>query len=293
MNKSISFLICGTLLILFSNHISAQFPAGFGWKMPRKSPPAKAIQTVGVTQIEVTYSRPSVRNRQIWGKGGLVPNHEVWRAGANEATTIRFSTEVMIDSTIIPAGEYALFIIPNETPEWQIIINRTASQWGAFNYNPEDDMARIQVSVVPVDHQESLLYIFSTILKNQTELNILWERKMIKIPIYVNLNSTVEQSAKKAFTWQSGYFAAQYYLKELAEYEAALKWVNASIALHKNLSNLWLKSSILAKMEKWEDAVEVGNVMLKIAEEGKHSKDQMVLEKINSSLQLWKDKIQK
>ena len=112
---------------------------------PAASPACTLKQRVGLTDIEIVYSRPGVKDRTIFG--GIVPYGQVWRTGANQATKITFSTPVKLEGTDIPAGTYALFTIPGEK-EWTIIINKGATQWGAFQYNEKDDVARFKVTPV-------------------------------------------------------------------------------------------------------------------------------------------------
>ncbi|HEV2037153.1 MAG TPA: DUF2911 domain-containing protein, partial [Candidatus Eremiobacteraceae bacterium] len=107
----------------------------------RPSPRASAMQAVGKTEIQIDYSRPAVKGRKIWGE--LVPLGRVWRTGANEATTIRFSTPVTIDGHALAAGTYSLFTIPAEDGAWTLIFNKIVNQWGAFNYNAEFDALRV------------------------------------------------------------------------------------------------------------------------------------------------------
>src|SRR5687767_15575703 len=106
---------------------------------PRLSPVASVRQAVGVTEIEINYSRPGVKGRKIWGE--LVPYGEVWRTGANENTTIRFSTPVKVAGTELPAGIYGLQTIPAEG-DWTVILSKDAELWGAFDYKPENDALR-------------------------------------------------------------------------------------------------------------------------------------------------------
>jgi len=109
-------------------------------KSERKSPPAKEVQEVGDATITINYSQPSVRGRDIFG--GLVPYNEVWRTGANEATTFETDKDIMVNGKKLPAGKYALFTIPNDD-EWIIIFNKKHEQWGAYDYTSEDDVLRI------------------------------------------------------------------------------------------------------------------------------------------------------
>ena len=121
----------------------------------RISPKAAVIQTVGFTDVRIDYSRPGVKGRQIWG--GLVPYDKVWRAGANEATTISFSTDVIVNGKTLKAGKYGFFTIPTKD-KWTIIFNKIADQWGAFEYNEAEDVLRIDVTPEKGNMQEWLAY---------------------------------------------------------------------------------------------------------------------------------------
>ena len=108
---------------------------------------------IGGADVVVTYGRPKVKGRNIWG--GLVPYGKVWRAGANEATTISFSKDVQVEGQAVPAGIYSLFIEPSEG-SWTVILNKTANQWGAFNYDQSQDLLRVDVEPQSADHQEEM-----------------------------------------------------------------------------------------------------------------------------------------
>src|SRR5262245_33768580 len=110
-------------------------------EFPQPSPGASVKERVGVTAISIDYSRPSVRERKIFG--GLVPFGQVWRTGANAATKITFGTDVKLGGTPVPAGSYALFTIPGEA-EWTVILSKVVDgQWGSYAYNPKDDQTRV------------------------------------------------------------------------------------------------------------------------------------------------------
>ena len=116
--------------------------------------------TVGVptgseAEITITYGRPTVRERRIWG--GLVPFNKVWRAGADEATTITFTKDVEVEGSPVPAGTYALFVLPSQE-EWTVILNKAAKQWGAYEYDAEQDVARVTVIPESFEHTEELRY---------------------------------------------------------------------------------------------------------------------------------------
>ncbi len=155
-------------------------------KKVRISPRAFLTQTIGLTDVTISYSRPGVKGRKIWG--GLVPYKKVWRAGANEATKITFSTDVWIDGKKFSAGSYSFFIIPNENKDWTIIFNKVADQWGAFEYNEAEDFARFNVKPQSSNFHEWLSYTFSDMKvnekgKNSAQVNLNWEK--IKVPFTI------------------------------------------------------------------------------------------------------------
>lgn len=134
----------------------------------RPSPPAEASATVGSTEVKIDYSRPSVKGREIFGS--LVPYNEVWRTGANEASTFEVDKDVLIEGEALPAGKYALFTIPGEN-EWTLIFNENADQWGVDEYDPGQDALRVNVNPTKVPEQSELL----TFDVNQNgEVSLIW-----------------------------------------------------------------------------------------------------------------------
>ena len=167
-------------IFLFSNGIL--FAQGEG--EVRISPKAKVEQVVGFTTVTIEYSRPGVKGREIWG--GLVPYNVVWRAGANEATKITFSDDVIINGKILKAGSYSFFTIPTKD-KWTIIFNRVADQWGAFEYNEEEDILRLQVKPETNSDcwQEWLAYTITKTSDKSAIVRLEWEK--LKIPFTVEV----------------------------------------------------------------------------------------------------------
>jgi Protein of unknown function (DUF2911) len=149
-------------------------------KKVRVSPKAGVFQTIGITDVNVSYSRPGVKDRKIWGE--LVPYNKVWRAGADEATKITFSTDVVIEGKKLPAGAYGFFAIPGEN-EWTLIFNKVADQWGAFTYNESEDALRIKVKPVAYSNHDWLLYSFTEMTPTTAQLNLIWEKLKVSIKI--------------------------------------------------------------------------------------------------------------
>ena len=151
----------------------------------RISPKAFVMQTIGLKDISISYSRPGVKGRKIWGD--LVPYDKVWRAGANEATKFVFKGNVLINGKKLPAGSYSFFVIPTKNT-WTLIFNKVADQWGAFEYNQAEDIMRFNVKPEQTEFTEWLDYSFSDMKvnkdgKNSAVINLRWEK--MKIPFTV------------------------------------------------------------------------------------------------------------
>ena len=182
-NKIFFISIALSVLILFTSLSFSQEK-----KKPevRVSPKTEVIQTIGLTEISITYSRPGVKGRKIWGE--LVPYNKVWRAGANEATKITFGTDVKINGKELKKGAYAFFVIPTEK-EWTLIFNNVADQWGAFTYNEAKDALRIKVKPVKGNYAEWLYYSFTNMVvkkrgsPNSAVVSLNWEN--LKVPFTV------------------------------------------------------------------------------------------------------------
>lgn len=139
----------------------------------RASPNAEAAHKIGKTDVRITYGAPAVKGRAIWGQ--LVPWGQVWRAGANEATTITFSTDVKVEGKALPAGTYALFTIPTEN-EWTVIFNKTANQWGAYDYDAAQDALRVTVKPAAAEHTEQMTFRFEDAGAGAARVVLLWEK---------------------------------------------------------------------------------------------------------------------
>ena len=147
----------------------------------RPSPNAAVGQTIGTTMAMVQYSRPAVRDREIFG--GLVPYDEVWRTGANEATTVTFSDDVMVEGEMLPAGTYSLFTIPS-ADTWTVVFNKTAQQWGAFRYDEAQDALRVSVEpMMDAPMQEQFEIRFADVSDTAATLVLHWDT--VGVPIQI------------------------------------------------------------------------------------------------------------
>lgn len=146
----------------------------------RPSPSASTSQQLGRTEVTIHYSRPQVKGRAVWGP--LVPYNRVWRAGANEATTIAFRQDVLIEGQHLAAGTYSFFVLPTES-EWTLIFNRVAHQWGAFNYNPAFDALRVKTKPQSAERIEWLSYSFAPVSEKSARLLLRWEQLQLALLI--------------------------------------------------------------------------------------------------------------
>jgi hypothetical protein len=160
--------------------LAAAAPAPAQPKGPRPSPKASVMQAVGTAEVTITYSRPGVKGRVIWG--GLVPWDKVWRAGANEATTFAVTQDVTIDGQKLPAGTYSLHAIPGKA-EWTVIFNKDAKQWGSFNYKEADDALRIKVKPETGEMTEWLTYSITPAGPYAATVALAWEK--LRVPFTV------------------------------------------------------------------------------------------------------------
>jgi hypothetical protein len=155
------------ILIIFSaSSLFAQL------ELPQKSPLASAHQKIGITDVTITYSRPSVNDRQIWGE--LVPYDEIWRTGANKATSIEFSTDVKVEGNEVKAGKYAVFTIPSKS-EWTVILNSNPEQWGTYNYKEEDEVLKIKVNSEENHYHEQMIFNFKFVNKISSNVILAWK----------------------------------------------------------------------------------------------------------------------
>ena|GEM_PF-142331 len=148
----------------------------------RPSPRGEVGQQIGALKVSITYGRPQVNKREVWGK--LVPYNRIWRTGANEATYITFSRDVLVEGQRLAAGSYALFTIPSET-EWTVVFNRVPGLWGHFYYNPEFDALRVKAKPQAAEHEEWLSYSFEMLSPTSANAIVRWEK--IKLPFKIEI----------------------------------------------------------------------------------------------------------
>jgi hypothetical protein len=261
----------------------AQTPAV---EFPSPSPACTLKQRIGVTDIEVDYSRPGVKGRPIFG--GLVPYGEVWRTGANSATKITFSTAVKLNGTDIPAGTYALFTIPAQD-EWTIIINKGAAQWGAFQYDAKADVARFKVTPVDLlEKIETFTIEFNNIRDESAIMNLVWNHTVVPIHVEIELTSKLVpqiEAVMASDAKQKPYYqAAMFYYDHDQDLQKASKWVDAAVAERETDYIVYLKAKILAKLGDKAGALAAAKRSSELAVAGKDSGYVKLNEDLISSL---------
>lgn len=233
---------------------SAQVP---GLTAPQASPEASVTQTIGLTQMSVTYHRPATNGRKIWD--GLVPYGEVWRAGANENTVVSFSTPVTVNGTRLAAGRYGLHMIPASGP-WTVIFSNESGAWGSFSYDEKEDAARVTATPQSAEFQERLGYSFDEPARDSVVLAMRWEKVRLPLEIKIDLPRTVLEDYKAQlrglprFGWQAWNQVANWAAQNDIDLDDALGWADRSININRNFVNLRTKALVMEKKGSKADA---------------------------------------
>lgn len=263
----LSLPLLGLFLLVFTAHPSAAQERAND--LPRLSPNAAVSQTIGVSEVSISYSRPSVRDREIFG--GLVPYDEVWRTGANEATAFTLSADATIEGEPLEAGTYALFTIPGRDT-WTIIINENTGQWGAFNHDESQDVLRIEVTPEEAPtHFEMMTFVFEEVTDSTGAAVLYWDDTRVPFTLSFDTQELVREKAEEAVSaaeeWQMPAQYAAYALQNDVYLEDALGWIDRSIELERTFQNTALQARLYAALDRYEEAVAVGEEALSMAEE--------------------------
>jgi hypothetical protein len=221
---------------------------------PRPSPAARVDQRVGLTDFQLEYSSPAVKNRPIWG--ALVPYGKLWRTGANAATRLTVSRDFQLGNKKVKAGTYSLFTIPGKT-SWTVVLNSDKDA-STDQYKQARDVARITVKPAALSEpRERLTFLFSGTTDDATSLDMEWERMRVRIPIKVDTRTQVMASIDRAIdnAWGTHADAAEYIFETNGNLDRALTLVDQSIAIERTWFNHWLKAQILAKKGKKPEAI--------------------------------------
>ncbi len=225
--------------------------------LPRTSQHARVSQRIGITDITINYHRPLANGRQIWGK--VVPYGQVWRAGANENTTITFTDPVTIEGQTLDKGTYGLHMIPGEN-QWTVIFSKNSSAWGSFTYKQDEDALRVTVKPQTADAHDALAYDFDDVKANSTVVTMSWDKVAVPFKVQVNVNDIVTASVRQQirglnqYYWEGWDDAAAYFLANKINLDEALKDEDLSIQAEERYDNLLNKSKILEAMGRKQDA---------------------------------------
>src|SRR5882762_801744 len=245
---------------VLAGNASAQFKNGSQpteLNIPRVSQRGTVSQRIGLTDIIITYHRPEVGGREIWGK--TVPLGKVWRAGANENTTITFTDDVSVEGKPLGAGTYGLHTLPDKD-QWTIIFSKNSTSWGSFSYDEKEDALRVSVKPHAAEAFEVLTYVFDDVKPDSALATLRWEKLAVPFRVSVDVKAVVLKSVKNelrsvgGFTWGGYDEAAQWCLDNNYNLEEALKWEDTSIQNEERFENLETKSRIFDAMGRKDDA---------------------------------------
>jgi hypothetical protein len=260
-------------------------------RTPRPSQKASVMQTIGVTDVTITYSRPGVKGRKIWGdplpeqtasvKGEatlddqrirpkdavIVPYGHMWRTGANEATMFEVTDDVLINGQKLTAGSYSLHTIPTKD-EWTIVFNGTSNQWGSFDYDPAKDTLRVKAKPQwGNENKEWLEYTIEPVTDDSAQVNIRWEK--VTVPFTVKVQDVMATTLARARTtvnaakpddFRTPLQAANFALNNsvATDDEEGMAWLERSIKVKETFGNLSAKARALFKAGKKQEAIAVG-----------------------------------
>lgn len=252
--------------ILLALFVAGTFGLANAQEMPAPSPAATTMQRVGLTDVEITYSRPSVKGRAIFGE--LVPFGEIWRTGANASTKVKFSSEVMIGDTKVAAGTYSLYAIPTQS-SWTLILNSNLTLWGSDGYQESEDVVRMDIKpMMMADKVESMRISVENISKDGASIVLAWDNMSAALPFSVESDAQVAKNMEKALNdaFRANRNAAEYYADK-GDFEKAIKHIDMAIEMNsESWYTQWIKAQILAEsgdkkkaIKQAEMAVEMGD----------------------------------
>ena len=228
------------------------------------SPAAKVSQTIGISKVTINYSRPAVRDREVYGTnlvhygyknlGFGTSEAAPWRAGANENTTITFSHDATVEGKDIPAGTYGLFMALHEDGTADIIFSKNSSSWGSYFYDPAEDQLKVTVTTQEIPHRERLTFDFVDIDEKSAVAVLDWEKKRFPFTVGFDVHQIVLANAKeelrgvKGFNWQGPVSAANYCLQNNVALEQGMEWADQAINNNRNFNTLLVKAGLTNAM---------------------------------------------
>ncbi|HVF57872.1 MAG TPA: DUF2911 domain-containing protein [Pyrinomonadaceae bacterium] len=299
MSSRKTFYACAFVALLVAFGAAPLASAQSSIRTPRPSQKASVMQTIGVTDVTITYSRPGVKGRQIWGdapagastgaatlddartrakNAPIVPYGHVWRTGANEATLFEVTDNVLVNGQPLPAGRYSLHTIPGRD-EWTIIFNKDDGQWGSFTYDEKKDALRVKTKPQTVaENQEWLAYSIDPVGETSARVNIRWER--LTVPFTVEVRDVkalalekirAAVASAKPDDWRTPVQAANYAFQnnDPSDDAEAMRWLEQSIKVKETFGNMYTKARALAAQGKTQEAIAAGERALALGKEAK------------------------
>jgi hypothetical protein len=240
-------------------------------RTPAPSTTTTVKQGFALSNIDLSYSRPSVKGRTIFGD--LVPYGKVWRTGANDATTLTFGEDVTIDGKTVKAGKYGFLTIPEQS-QWTLILTKQTDVTSPAAYKQDQDVIRVttQVNTLPFS-VENFTMMFGNITNSTCELWVMWDKTMVSLPIAVDVDTKVMAQINDAMTKDNRpyYASAMYYMNNNKDLNKALEWFNK--AAEQDPKAFWVlhqKANCLAKLGKKSDAITTAEKSIVIAKEAKN-----------------------
>ena len=231
-------------------------PARADIKLPQPSPGASVKTAVGTTDVTIEYHRPGVKGRKIWGE--LVPYGQVWRLGANDATTITFADSVKVQGHDVAAGTYALFAIPG-ADKWTLILNKQAKQWGAYFYKPEEDLLRFDVQPQAGPFTEWMVFAITPSGNGKAVVEMAWEN--LRVPFTVETDpdgmtwKSIDETLAGTPKWEDYQTAAHWALEKDQRLDEAMAWIDKAMAMKESFWNHETKARLLQKAGKTGEAL--------------------------------------
>lgn len=226
-------------------------------RLPQVSPGARVVQAIGITDVEITYHRPGVKGRVIWG--GLEPWGKVWRMGANEATNISFTHPVKVEGRDVAAGKYALFAIPGQD-RWTVVLNKDHGQWGAFRYKESEDVLRFDVKPQAGPHVEWLAFSITPDSRTSAVVEMAWEKVRIPFKVEVDVDGIVWSRVDAVLAAEPKpndfMLATHYALESNTRIPEAAAWIDKALALKEHVWAYELKARVLQRQGRIDQALE-------------------------------------
>ncbi|HOP42850.1 MAG TPA: DUF2911 domain-containing protein [Flavobacteriales bacterium] len=240
--------------------------------LPMPSPHAEVEQTIGLTEVEVTYSRPSARDRKVFGD--LVPFDQLWRTGANKCTTVETDGPIVFGGTEVPAGTYSLFTVPG-AEAWELVLNTSTELWGTDDYNAEQDVARVKVPVAKNEWTETFTISFDEVKDDKARMDLRWADVRVSVWIEANSREKAMANIQKAVADPEADFrvfngCARYYIDNGIDPKMALEWAQKSVSMERKFWNLHTLALAQAANGAYKDAMATAEESMAMAQKAEY-----------------------